>query len=881
MISLQPINRKIRTTLNNKSKAVSRDFDPLELTDVQIQKEYAKSVWTKMFSPVDSTTMRVDSGGKDKDGEIIWELKFDMKPGLKTVTIMGGVLGEDDKMFHGFKDLYTQGEYGSGKIDLPLGIKSTEGTKSYRPIPGIKDISVSYKGGLSAIREAQINWTCWSFEDLEKLTPHFMAHGKGVLIEWGWSTPVKKKGDTPETSLITTKEMINGQAYSLLQDRIIENAGNYDAMAGIISNWEWTLRDDGGFDCTTTIVSRGVNILQGDTSGTGTKITRINEAGEKELEPNLKEFVGGLRESLYNLCKKEDHWWDAGGPLPLSKWNTTTWTKEDKTQPPGVLVNIHDNWFTNVAGGPWVTWGFLEDNILSRFVGQVNEDGKPITSFRSIEPVLSNDNPEGQYVKGDGTKGYTDNPYEAKFQSVIIRNSKWLLTPSFNRWVLPGQFPATEIHQTFWDFTNDYMVFVKDTAKKMNDQKHFRPFAVNENLNDGGYLRNILISYDLIQDAFIEANTITEGMNALFAEFNKDLDGYWKFEMVSDVHNEGNVKVVDMNKTAMTPSEYIEDRKDKKNPYSKLFVFPSWGEKSIVKSQTLNSKIPSSMAVSAMYAGSAGEDKKDEGAPPEAQAVAALQGSGAVDKSQTGIQFVERLGYKKAYGSTSPYGDLGDDGKFFSSDSTTTTAIPSAETFGENKGIPFELDRHALIKYYNDQIEDNKNDEKKKEEAKAKAAKATEQAARSEGQTQAAIDNFKKGVKSNGGTFECQKDAWWGDDNEDFTLYNEEGDLWEALPFNVVFRRTMIEFIHGRTGTKKEREEATTDPLIPLELEITIDGTGGIVPGNCFHVDYIPQVYKDYCIFQTLSVDHSVSAGNWTSTIKGQIRVAMNKLLTK
>ena len=81
MISLQPINRKIRETLNNKSKAVSRDFDPLELTDVQIQKEYAKSVWTKMFSPVDSTTMRVDSGGKDKDGKIIWELKFDMKPG--------------------------------------------------------------------------------------------------------------------------------------------------------------------------------------------------------------------------------------------------------------------------------------------------------------------------------------------------------------------------------------------------------------------------------------------------------------------------------------------------------------------------------------------------------------------------------------------------------------------------------------------------------------------------------------------------------------------------------------------------------------------------------------------------------------------------------
>ena len=588
--------------------------------------------------------------------------------------------------------------------------------------------------------------------------------------------------------------------------------------------------------------------------------------------------MGGLRESLYSLCKEKDHWWDAGAALPLSEWNATTW-KKGVNQPPGVLVNIHDNWFTNVAGGPWITWGFFEDNILSRFVGQMDSKSKPIISFRSIEPVLSDDNPDGQYLKNDGEP--TDNPYEAKFQSVIIRNNKWLRTPSFNRWILPGQFPAKLIEQTDWDWTDDYKDFVQATAEMIENPMHFRPFAVSENLNDGGYLRNILISYDLIQDAFIEANTITEGMNSLFDEFNKDLDGYWKFEMVSDVQNEGNIKVVDMNKTAMTPSGYIEDRKNNpKNPDSKLFVFPSWGEKSIVKSQTLNSKVPSSMAVSAMYAGSSADDKKDEGAPPEAQAVAALQGSDAVDQSQTGIQFVERLGYEKAFGSTSPYGDL-EDGKFFSSDSKQITVIPSGDKFGKDLGIPFELDRHALIKYYNEQIEENKDDAIKKKEAKAKKAKASKEAAKSEGQSEAAIANFEKAINAKGAAFKCSKAAWWGTDNEDFTLYNEEGDLWENMNFNVVFRRTMIEFIHGRTGTEEDKENAMADPIIPLELEITIDGTGGIVPGNCFNVDYIPEIYKEFCIFQALSVDHSVSAENWTSTIKGQIRVAMNKLLTK
>ena len=56
----------------------------------------------------------------------------------------------------------------------------------YRPISGIKDISVEYKGGYKAIREATINWTVFSIEDLDSLTPHFLTIGKTVLLDWGW-----------------------------------------------------------------------------------------------------------------------------------------------------------------------------------------------------------------------------------------------------------------------------------------------------------------------------------------------------------------------------------------------------------------------------------------------------------------------------------------------------------------------------------------------------------------------------------------------------------------------------------------------------------------------------------------------------------------------
>ena len=82
------------------------------------------------------------------------------------------------------------------------------------------------------------------------------------------------------------------------------------------------------------------------------------------------------------------------------------------------------------------------------------------TSFRSIEPVLSDDG-SGQYIPNSGDP--VDNPYQAKFRSVIIRNNEWLRTPSFNRWILPGQFPAGTIAESWNEgWIADYGDFIMD-----------------------------------------------------------------------------------------------------------------------------------------------------------------------------------------------------------------------------------------------------------------------------------------------------------------------------------------------------------------------------------------------------------------------------------
>ena len=92
----------------------------------------------------------------------------------------------------------------------------------------------------------------------------------------------------------------------------------------------------------------------------------------------------------------------------------------------------------------------------------------------------------------------------------------------------------------------------------------------------------------------------------------------------------------------------------------------------------------------------------------------------------------------------------------------------------------------------------------------------------------------------------------------------------------------MLDFIHGNLKepyvTEEERLESMKDPIIPFDLSITIDGTGGLIPGNAFHVDYITDKYKKYVVFQAINISHTISSAGWSMDIKGQPRVAMNKI---
>ena len=138
MISLAPINKKVRETLVKREDAVSRQVSGTDHDAISenLKDKLVKSLWCRMVSAVE------------------WK-------GIKGARIFGGEVyanGADAQIPFGFTELYD--------TPHPL-MPQTDRLK--RPIAGVLDFTCEYKGGLKAIREATINWVAHSMDDLERL----------------------------------------------------------------------------------------------------------------------------------------------------------------------------------------------------------------------------------------------------------------------------------------------------------------------------------------------------------------------------------------------------------------------------------------------------------------------------------------------------------------------------------------------------------------------------------------------------------------------------------------------------------------------------------------------------------------------------------------
>mgnify|MGYP003138045616 FL=1 len=862
----------------------------------------------------------VSLGGLTHDKLATRSTYIRMSSGLnKPVVLMSGELKEDGGIRGGYDEIY--------------GKRGGSNNEFRRPMPGIKSVEAQFLGGDKALRQGTVSWVCWSFDDIERLTPHFLSVGKTVCIEWGWVYGTS----TENIRGFIGKEGIKfNNVYSNYRGLVNAANGDMDMMVGIVKSFEYTTRADGGFDCTTVVSSVGTDLLKKPTPSKGaTNMALRLDANKKEsiedLKQNLsdkkagidsfgrqfdppditlKSIIQELDEFLVKQVQKENGKLkekneefnvanvesnlvgDAGNRYFVWEPKSFIISYQNKKTDGVLMDTIHD---------VWVRWGWFEDNILSKFESILaGKDNIIKSEFRSVERLEDEDG---------NLKGY---------QPTLIRDHKYLETVNTSKYILPGKLKPLKpipIKNEFGKVegkTPSDTLYLRKLAEIVNNEDNFSSFSTKnvdkpiieralkpqrkDEVEDAGkgIFRNMLINTKVLKEAFgvgdgnsVESFSTYEALSRMFSILNEDI-GFWEFQIRTDKIDTHRNKIVDAFVTDEKFPKYGPFTRSSGNALSRsvynfgddtfsphgIFYFPVWRHDSLVKSQNLSCSTPNEVAISIMYganapkintAGATESEANDEGAQ--------LAGGIGKDKNDGGdLEDLQIALYKnlRYYGTkdTNEY------------DLNTKLSGLSRDGYG--------LTPNILEHFKDDAVKtrvDNRNKELKKIEDE---------------KTQSAIDarvQTDLNNKINKRIPPPVPDALPPEERIKLATEQQKlnGVVLQDSSFTKLYaskfdqeRRMKQEFIDGityRTTYFTEKKTKSTESsekdkpiLIPISLELEIDGIGGIFPFECFHSTYLPMRYQKEALFQIFSVNHTINSTTWTTTIGGKMRSNINKV---
>jgi len=250
----------------------------------------SRSAWVRMTSGVNV---------KNDKGIITNELakKYVLQGGILNVT----TTGQGDKVTDTFA--LKSGLGGASNSYSNTTVGGAINRLGIRPMPGITNVSVQSKGAYGSLQEATVSFVCWDIKQLEELELLYMRPGYTVLFEMGWDY-ARANGELPRYDILNKTNLVLNDGFKQIYELIEQSKGNYNALLGYVKNYNWSARDDGGYDCTTSIISLGeileslkcnwvpINTKAFDRSGKGllgltSSPTEIPEAYKQGIIPGL------------------------------------------------------------------------------------------------------------------------------------------------------------------------------------------------------------------------------------------------------------------------------------------------------------------------------------------------------------------------------------------------------------------------------------------------------------------------------------------------------------------------------------------------------------------------------------------------------------------
>lgn len=314
----------------------------------------------------------------------------------------------------------------------------------HRPPPGITGIESEEMGVGKNQRKTTIKFTCWSRSQVDYVSPYFFTPGNTLLVEWGWNTfdrsmlinldegvgypPTTKLGkdlrgdDTKKVNATREKdpdyalapitkfqdetlyELDEGKGLVALWNstmaarrRLRDGKGNYSFCLGMISNFTYSLRDDGGYDCTVELMSMAFFAQQLQLPASNKSSGETETDDERQL--NLREFIDiHLVEMIETGDDDPDDWFDWGNDGMTDRAYASVknnYGSGGKLNGQGRyfsfgstdqgVVGVDDNkqyMCGSPADGKYLTVGFLIDIFNVFFGAESEETGATMFNFK-------------------------------------------------------------------------------------------------------------------------------------------------------------------------------------------------------------------------------------------------------------------------------------------------------------------------------------------------------------------------------------------------------------------------------------------------------------------------------------------------------------------
>ena len=155
-------------------------------------------------------------------------------------------------------------------IDFNLGSNSnsfynTTQIFGTRPRPGITSFNIKSKNSGGTIQLAEIGFVVWNKEDLDTIEKLYLRLGFEVMVEWGHTLYIDKDGNLEEYVDQDYSDFFKDSVNeSRVKRHITDNRTgtdyNADGFLGYITNFSWSFRQDGGYDCSIKVISAGAVI---------------------------------------------------------------------------------------------------------------------------------------------------------------------------------------------------------------------------------------------------------------------------------------------------------------------------------------------------------------------------------------------------------------------------------------------------------------------------------------------------------------------------------------------------------------------------------------------------------------------------------------------